>query len=74
MKVRAAYQVRVAGGEKRDCYNRRPDEFDRAMLKGFANTKLDAIRRRYCWQKRALNEAMRKRILSEEIVRAATKD
>jgi len=33
-------------------------------------TKLDAIRRRLLLAEKELNEAMRKRILSEEIVRA----
>ena len=67
--MRSAYQVRVAGAEKllRDLYNRRPDEFD---AKRGDRTKLDAIRRRLLLaEKGALNEAMRKRILSEEIVR-----
>jgi len=62
------------GAEKalREIYNRRPDEFD---TKGDAfgglrqRTKLDAIRRLLLAEKSA-NEAMRKRILSEEIVRA----
>jgi CPA1 family monovalent cation:H+ antiporter len=68
-EMRSAYQVRVAGAEKalRDLYNRRPDEFD---TKSGDRTKLDAIRRRLLLaEKGALNEAMRKRILSEEIVR-----
>jgi len=67
-EMRAAYQVRVAGAEKalRNLYNRRPDEFD---TKSGDRTKLDAIRRRLLLaEKGALNEAMRKRILSEEIV------
>jgi CPA1 family monovalent cation:H+ antiporter len=68
-EMRSAYQVRVAGAEKslREIYNRRPDEFDE---KRGDRTKLDAIRRRLLLaEKGALNEAMRKRILSEEIVR-----
>ncbi len=68
-EMRSAYQVRIAGAEKtlRELYNRRPDE-----LSGKSNnsSKLDAIRRRLLLaEKGALNEAMRKRILSEEIVR-----
>ena len=58
----------MAGAEKalRDLYNRRPDEFD---TKSGDRTKLDAIRRRLLLaEKGALNEAMRKRILSEGIV------
>jgi len=69
-EMRAAYQVRVAGAEKalREIYNRRSDEFDN---KSSELTKLDAIRRRLLLaEKGALNEAMRKRILSETIVRA----
>jgi CPA1 family monovalent cation:H+ antiporter len=68
-EMRSAYQVRVAGAEKtlREFYNRRPEEFD---VKSGEHTKLDAIRRRLLLaEKAALNETMRKRILSEEIVR-----
>ncbi|NJK47637.1 sodium:proton antiporter [Candidatus Gracilibacteria bacterium] len=68
-EMRSAYQVRVAGAEKglREIYNRRSDAF------GGSNelTKLDAIRCRLLLaEKGALNEAMRKRILSETIVRS----
>jgi CPA1 family monovalent cation:H+ antiporter len=69
-EMRSAYQVRVAGAEKtlREFYNRRPQEFDTTSGE---HTKLDAIRRRLLLaEKAALNEAMRKRILSEEIVQA----
>ena len=69
-EMRSAYQVQVAGAEKalREIYNRRPDELD--VTRG-DRTKLDAIRRRLLLaEKGALNEAMRKRILSEEIVRS----
>jgi CPA1 family monovalent cation:H+ antiporter len=68
-EMRSAYQVRIAGAEKvlREFYNRRPDEFA-AKSNDFA--KLDAIRRRLLLaEKGALNEAMRKRILSEDIMR-----
>ncbi|GAB4291882.1 MAG: Na+/H+ antiporter [Oscillatoriaceae cyanobacterium] len=64
-EMRSSYQVRVARSEKalRDLYNRRPDEFlsdDRG--------KFDAIRRRLLLaEKGALNEALRKRILSQEV-------
>ncbi|NEU74694.1 sodium:proton antiporter [Hassallia byssoidea VB512170] len=69
-EMRSAYQVRVAGAEKtlREFYNRRPEEFDTTSGE---HTKLDAIRRRLLLaEKAALNETMRKRILSEEIVQA----
>lgn len=68
-EMRSAYQVRIAGAEKilRELYNRRPDELSG---KSGNSSKLDAIRRRLLLaEKGALNEAMRKRILSEEIVR-----
>lgn len=72
-ELRAAYQVRVAGAEKtlRDLYNRRPDQF---AITGNDHTKLDAIRRRLLLaEKGTLNEALRKRILSEEVVRERLK-
>ncbi|MGI8502221.1 MAG: cation:proton antiporter [Hassallia sp.] len=67
-EMRSAYQVRVAGAEKtlRELYNRRPQD----DAKSGEYKKLDAIRRRLLLaEKVALNEAMRKRILSEKIVR-----
>lgn len=72
-EMRSAYQVQVAGAEKtlRELYNRRPDEFD---VKADGHRKLDAIRRRLLMaEKGALNEARRKRILSEEIVQERVK-
>lgn len=66
-EMRSAYQVQVAGAEKtlREFYNRRSDDFDH---KGGALGKLDAIRRRLLLaEKGALTEAMRKRILSQDI-------
>lgn len=68
-EMRSAYQVRVAAAERtlQEFYNRRPNKFDENKGDGI---KLDAIRRRLLLaEKAALNEAMRKRILSEEIVR-----
>ncbi|MHC5596077.1 MAG: cation:proton antiporter, partial [Nostoc sp.] len=68
-EMRSSYQVRIAGAEKilRELYNRRPDEVEGESRK---SSKLEAIRRRLLLaEKGALNEAMRKRILSEEIVR-----
>jgi monovalent cation:H+ antiporter, CPA1 family len=67
-EMRSAYQVRIAGAEKtlREFYNRRPDEFE---TKSGELSKLDTIRRRLLLaEKGALNDAMRKRILSEDIV------
>jgi len=68
-EMRSSYQVRVATAEKilRDFYNHRPNQFSD---KASSINKLDAIRRRLLLaEKGALNEAFRKRILSEEIVR-----
>lgn len=69
-EMRAGYQVRVAGAEKalREMYNRRPDTLD--ANKGDL-AKLDAIRRRLLLaEKGALREAIRKQIISGEIVRS----
>ena len=68
-EMRSTYQVKIAGAEKalREFYNRRAGAFDGNTG---ALSKLDAIRRRLLLaEKGALNEAIRKRILSEEIVR-----
>jgi CPA1 family monovalent cation:H+ antiporter len=69
-EMRSAYQVQIAGAEKalREIYNRRPDELDATVGE---RSKLDAIRRRLLLaEKGALNDAIRKQILSEEIVRS----
>ena len=69
-EMRAGYQVRVAGAEKalREIYNRRPDTLDATTGD---RAKLDAIRRRLLLaEKGALSEAIRKQILSSEIVRS----
>ncbi|HEY9850334.1 MAG TPA: cation:proton antiporter [Leptolyngbyaceae cyanobacterium] len=69
-EMRSSYQVRVAAAEKalRDLYNRRPEDFASSSSD---RIKLDAIRRRLLLaEKGALNEALRKRILSEEIVKS----
>jgi monovalent cation:H+ antiporter, CPA1 family len=69
-EMRSTYQVKVAASEKalRDLYNRREEDLstsDSNLL------KLDAIRRRLLLaEKGALNEAIRKRLLSEEVVRS----
>ncbi|TVP62035.1 MAG: sodium:proton antiporter [Nodularia sp. (in: Bacteria)] len=68
-EMRSAYQVRIAGAEKvlREFYNRRSEDFG---TKRGDRSKLDAIRRRLLLaEKGALTAAMRKQILSEEIVR-----
>ncbi|WP_341526331.1 sodium:proton antiporter [Nostoc sp. UHCC 0302] len=74
-EMRSAYQVRIAGAEKtlREFYNRRPEEYESTSEDPSGGlrrrSKLDAIRRRLLEaEKGALDEAMRKRILSEEIV------
>ncbi|MBD2205764.1 Na+/H+ antiporter [Calothrix sp. FACHB-1219] len=67
-EMRSGYQVQVAGAEKalRELYNRRADDLE---PKTNEPSKLDAIRRRLLLaEKGALNEAIRQRILSAEIV------
>ena len=69
-EMRSAYQVKVAASEKalRDIYNRRSDNLADSNDDGM---KFDAIRRRLLLaEKGALNEALRKRIISEEIVQS----
>lgn len=73
-EMRAAYQVRVATAEKalREMYNRRLENLESQNID---LSKLDAIRRRLLLaEKGALNEAMRKRILSETIARSRIQD
>jgi CPA1 family monovalent cation:H+ antiporter len=68
-EMRSAYQVRIAKAEKalREFYNRRPSEVTNKI--GDIG-KLNAIRRRLLIaEKGALNEAIRKRILSEDVAR-----
>jgi CPA1 family monovalent cation:H+ antiporter len=72
-EMRSAYQVQIVVAEKalREFYNRRSDEFD---PQSGEHKKLDAIRRRLLLaEKVALNDAIRKRILSEEIARIRLK-
>jgi CPA1 family monovalent cation:H+ antiporter len=67
-EMRAAYQVRVATSERtlRDIYNQRPE---RSPGTRSDRTRLDAIRRQLLLaEKGALNDALRRRILSEEVV------
>lgn len=69
-EMRASYQVKVAAAERslRDLYNRRADQLTAASGR---HTRLDAIRRRLLLaEKNALNDSLRKRILSEEVVRS----
>lgn len=79
-EMRAAYQVRVAASERtlRDIYNQRPEPsltVSSDALDGVhQSTKLDAIRRQLLLaEKGALNDALRKRILSEEVVQERIK-
>jgi CPA1 family monovalent cation:H+ antiporter len=79
-EMRAAYQVRVAASERtlRDMYNQRPEpsvEVSSDALDGVhQSTKLDAIRRQLLLaEKGALNDALRRRILSEEVVQERIK-
>lgn len=72
-EMRAAYQMRIAGAEKslREFYNRRSHEFD---SKNGQQPQLDSIRRRLLLaEKGSLIEALRKRILSEELVKGRMK-
>ncbi len=65
-EMRSGYQVRVAGAEKilRDIYNRRSDTTK-------DSSKLDAVRRRLLLaEKSALGEAIRKQIISSEVVKS----
>lgn len=71
-EMRAAYQVRVAASERtlRDIYNQRPE----GSIDKSDSARLDAIRRQLLLaEKGALNDALRRRILSEEVVQARIK-
>ncbi len=66
-EFRSTYQVQVAEAEQRlrDWHNRRTD----ASTPQGRNSKLNAVRRRLLMVERsALNDAVRKRIISEEVV------
>ncbi|HCA94198.1 MAG TPA: sodium:proton antiporter [Cyanobacteria bacterium UBA9226] len=72
-EMRASYQVRVANSERRlrDIYNQRSDDGNENKTE---RTKLDAIRRQLLLaEKGALNEGLRQRILSEEVVHGRIK-
>ncbi len=69
-EMRSSYQIRIAAAERslRDFYNRRSDQ---PTVESENHTRLDAIRRRLLLaEKSALSDALRKRILSEDIVRS----
>jgi monovalent cation:H+ antiporter, CPA1 family len=69
-ELRSSYQIRIAAAERslRDFYNRRSDKVSAAVSK---HTRFDAIRRRLLTaEKNALSDALRKRILSEEVVKS----
>jgi monovalent cation:H+ antiporter, CPA1 family len=71
-EMRAAYQARIAASERhlRTLYNQRD-----ALEEKSDRTKLDAIRRRLLLaEKGAVNDALRKRILSEDLVQSYIKD
>jgi CPA1 family monovalent cation:H+ antiporter len=66
-ELRSGYQVKVAAAERslRDFYNRRQ------LPTTGLEPRLDAVRRRLLLaEKSALNDALRKRILSDEVVRS----
>ncbi|MFB2934324.1 cation:proton antiporter [Aerosakkonemataceae cyanobacterium BLCC-F154] len=73
-EMRSTYQVKVAAAEKalRDLYNRREENLANSDSN---RIKLDAIRRRLLLaEKGALNEAIRKRLISEEIVQSRVRN
>ncbi len=80
-EMRATYQVRVATSERtlRDIYNQRPERSPRSggeaeasnptTLHNTDRTRLDAIRRQLLLaEKGSLTDALRRRILSEDVV------
>jgi CPA1 family monovalent cation:H+ antiporter len=71
-EMRAAYQVRVAASERtlREIYNQRPED----AAESSDRLKLDTIRRQLLLaEKQVLNDALRRRILSEEVVQERIK-
>jgi monovalent cation:H+ antiporter, CPA1 family len=71
-EMRSGYQVKVAAAERalRDFYNRRSERLTTISN----NPRFEAIRRRLLLaEKNALNDALRKRILSEDVVRSRLK-
>jgi CPA1 family monovalent cation:H+ antiporter len=73
-ELRASYQARVATSERvlREFYNRRSQN---SPTESSNLAQLDAIRRRLLLaEKGAVNDALRKRILSEDLVQAYIKN
>ncbi|MGC8713500.1 MAG: cation:proton antiporter [Leptodesmis sp.] len=73
-EMRAGYQARIAASERtlRDFYSQRSPHTSGG---GTNQSKLDAIRRRLLLaEKSAVNEALRKRVLSEDLVQSYVKD
>ena len=69
-ELRSGYQIRIAAAERslRDFYNRRSDKVSAAIS---IHTRFDAVRRRLLTaEKNALSDALRKRILSEGVVKS----
>jgi len=67
-EIRSSYQIQVAEAEKqlRELHNRRTDSL---TGDGGPHSKLNAVRRRLLMVERgALNDAVRKRIISEEVI------
>lgn len=72
-ELRSSYQVKIAAAERslRDFYNRRSQK---ATMIALRESRFDAVRRRLLLaEKGALSDGLRKRILSEEIVRSRLK-
>ncbi|MGG6288102.1 cation:proton antiporter [Leptolyngbya sp. AN03gr2] len=72
-ELRSSYQIKVAAAERslRDFYNRRSEK---AVEIAIRDSRFDAVRRRLLLaEKNALTDALRKRILSEEVVRSRLK-
>ena len=70
-EMRSSYQIRVAAAERslRDFYNHRSDK-----QTSINHAHFESVRRRLLLaEKNALNDALRKRILSEEVVRSRLK-
>ncbi len=73
-EIRANYQARIAKSERqlRDLYNRRSDPLDSPAQE---NNKFLKIRRQLLLaEKGAINDSLRKGILSEELARSSIKD
>ncbi|MEP0917646.1 sodium:proton antiporter [Leptolyngbya sp. DQ-M1] len=72
-ELRSSYQIRIAAAERslRNFYNRRSEKATEIAIR---DSRFDAVRRRLLLaEKNALNDALRKRILSEEVVRPRLK-